>query len=68
MDGAILRQAIEYTFATIVGAGITVAVAALLYQKIVIDDNDSWKFWTSFFVAFIFLTAIYYLLIYKGVL
>lgn len=68
MDWSILETAIEYAFYTFIGGVAAILLVALFYQKIYIEDNDNWKAGTTLAIIFIFLTAMYYLLIYKGVL
>lgn len=68
MDVELLQKSIEYAFMTILGGLLGIFVLAILYEKIVIEENSTWRFWISFILVVIVITAIYYILFYEGIL
>jgi len=46
MDSILLQKAVEYAVETIIGVIVAVVSIVFLYQKLVIEEDSTWRFWS----------------------
>jgi len=68
MDSILLQKAVEYAVETIIGVIVAVVSIVFLYQKLVIEEDSTWRFWSGFILMFVLLVIFFYILLSEGVL